>query len=107
MRVQYKIGFASYISEWICFEHTGFARVKAEIWWNQRSNEPAPDQSDMAVFFATNGRLREPVKIMVKHIAGQKFDKITGYQFEDPQINNWQCDQQEPQYVPADDEIPF
>ncbi|OHB57653.1 MAG: hypothetical protein A2Y12_20815 [Planctomycetes bacterium GWF2_42_9] len=107
MRVQYKIGFASYISEWICFEHTGFARHKAEIWWSQRSDSPVPDDSEMAAFFATNGRLKEPVKITVKHIPGQKFDKIISYQFEDPQIDNWQFEQQEPQYVPADDEIPF
>jgi len=107
MRVQYKIGFGSYISEWICFEHTGFARHKAEVWWKQRSSDSIPDDSEMAVFFATNGRLREPIKIIVKHIAGQKFDQITGYQFEDPEANNWQCDQPEPQYVPTEDEIPF
>ncbi|MFA5291919.1 MAG: DEAD/DEAH box helicase family protein [Phycisphaerae bacterium] len=107
MRVQYKIGFASYISEWICFEHTGFARQKAENWWKQRSDGVVPDDSDMAVYFATNGRLREPVKITVKSIPGQKFDAIVGYQFEYPQADNWQFDQPEPQYVPANDGIPF
>ncbi len=107
MRVQYKIGFASYISEWICFEHTGFARQKAEVWWNQRSSESAPDQSDMAVFFAQNGRLKEPVKITVKHIPGQKFDKIISYQFENPELSEWQFDKTVPDYVQADDSIPF
>ncbi|MEN6386022.1 MAG: DEAD/DEAH box helicase family protein [Phycisphaerales bacterium] len=107
MRVQYKIGFGSYISEWICFEHTGFARQKAVNWWIQRSDSTIPDDSEMAVFFATNGRLKEPVEITIKHIPGQKFDKIVGYKFDDPEINNWQLEQQEPQYVPADDEIPF
>ncbi|HRS72256.1 MAG TPA: helicase-related protein [Anaerohalosphaeraceae bacterium] len=107
MRVQYKIGFGSYISEWICFEHTGFARHKAEVWWKQRSDSPVPDDSEMAVFFATNGRLREPVKITVKHIPGQKFDKIVGYKFDDPEIDNWQLDQDVPEYVQADDSIPF
>jgi DNA repair protein RadD len=107
MRVQYKIGFASYISEWICFEHSGFARHKAEIWWKQRSTEPVPDQSDMAVFFATNGRLREPIKITVKSIAGQKFDRVIGYKFEDPQLSDWSIDKNIPDYVPVDDEIPF
>jgi len=107
MRVQYKIGFGSYISEWICFEHSGFARHKAEIWWSQRSSEPVPDKSDMAVFFAENGRIREPVKITVKSIPGQKFDRVVGYKFENPEIDDWQFDQPEPQYVPVDDEIPF
>ncbi|OHB60774.1 MAG: hypothetical protein A2Y12_07005 [Planctomycetes bacterium GWF2_42_9] len=107
MRVQYKIGFASYISEWICFEHSGFARHKAEIWWKQRSTESVPDQSDLAVFFATNGRLREPIKIKVKSIPGQKFDAIVSYQFEDPQLSDWSIDKSFPEYVPTDDEIPF
>jgi len=107
MRVQYKIGFASYISEWICFEHTGFARQKAEIWWKQRSDSPVPDDSEMAVFFATNGRLKEPVKITVKSISGQKFDQITGYQFEDTEVSDWQFNKSLPEFVPVDDEIPF
>jgi len=107
MRVQYKIGFGSYISEWICFEHSGFARQKAESWWMQRSGSPVPDDSEMAVFFATNGRLKEPIKISVKSISGQKFDQITGYQFENPEESDWQLNKSLPQYVPADDEIPF
>jgi len=107
MRVQYKIGFGSYISEWICFEHSGFARHKAEIWWKQRSDSAVPDDSEMAAFFATNGRLKEPIKIIVKSIPGQKFDQITGYQFEDPELSEWQFDKNIPDFVPVDDEIPF
>lgn len=107
MRVQYKIGFGSYISEWICFEHSGFARQKAVNWWMQRSDSPVPDDSEMAVYFATNGRLKEPIKISVKSIPGQKFDKVTGYQFEDTQVSDWSIDKDIPQYVQADDEIPF
>jgi len=107
MRVQYKIAFATYISEWICFEHSGFARQKAEVWWNQRSNETVPDQSDMAVFFAQNGRLREPLKITVKNVPGQKFDKIAGYQFEDTEASDWQFNKPLPEFVPLNDEIPF
>ena len=107
MRVQYKIGFGSYISEWICFEHSGFARHKAEIWWKQRSDSSVPVDSEMAVHFAINGRLREPIKIIVKHIPGQQFDKIVSYQFENPEISEWQFDKNIPDYVPVDDEIPF
>ena len=32
LRVEYKIGFNEYVSEWVCFEHDGFARQKAESW---------------------------------------------------------------------------
>jgi len=108
MRVQYKIGFGSYISEWICFEHTGFAWQKAVNWWIQRSDSTIPDNSEMAVFFATNGRLKEPVKITIKHIPGQKFDKIVGYQFENPEMSDWQLNKPLPQYVyDNNEELPF
>ena len=42
LRVEYRIGFHQYQSEWICFEHTGWARQKAESWWRTRSNAPVP-----------------------------------------------------------------
>ena len=107
MRVQYKVGLNTYISEWVCFEHTGFARQKAEGWWKQRSDDPVPDDSSLAVHFAENNRLKEPVKITVKSVSGEKFDRIVSYQFDTTAADNWQSDQPEPQYVPADDEIPF
>jgi len=107
MRVQYKVGLDRYISEWICFEHSGFARYRAELWWKQRSHEDAPEKSDMAVFFAQNGRLIEPIKIIVKKVPGEKFEKIVSYQFESSESSNWQIDKEVPDYIQADDEIPF
>ena len=107
MRVQYKIGFGTSVSEWICFEHTGFARQKAESWWKQRSCEPVPDNSELAVFFAEDNRLKEPVRITVKSVSGEKFDRIVSYQFDTSGADTFQSNQPEPEYVPADDEIPF
>lgn len=37
MRVDYYSGIKRVASEWVCFEHQGFARAKAEIWWSKRS----------------------------------------------------------------------
>jgi len=108
MRVQYKIGFGSYISEWICFEHSGFARQKAELWWKQRSSDSVPDDSSLAVHFAEQGRLREPVKIIVKSISGKKFDQITSYQFDNAQADDWQLNKPVPEYVYDNNEdLPF
>ncbi|OHB50490.1 MAG: hypothetical protein A2Y10_17995 [Planctomycetes bacterium GWF2_41_51] len=108
MRVQYKVGLERYIPEWICFEHSGYARQIAEKWWIQRSNEDVPEQSDLAVFFAQNRRLKEPVKIMVKKVSGEKFERIVSYQFEDPQVSDWQFEKQVPDYIyDNNDEIPF
>jgi DNA repair protein RadD len=33
MRVDYYDGLLCVASEWVCFEHTGYARQKAEKWW--------------------------------------------------------------------------
>ena len=35
MRVQYRIGWRGWRSEWICFEQGGWPRLKAESWWRQ------------------------------------------------------------------------
>jgi DNA repair protein RadD len=36
MRVAYRVGVADWVSEWVCPEHTGYARQKAEQWMNAR-----------------------------------------------------------------------
>lgn len=40
MRVDYHSGLRKVCSEWVCVGHTGFARAKAEQWWNKRVPEP-------------------------------------------------------------------
>lgn len=49
LRVEYVEGFRRVAMEWICFEHTGFARSKAESWWKRRSTEPVPSTIDEAL----------------------------------------------------------
>ena len=44
LRVDYHCGLVRH-SEWICFEHTGYAREKAAAWWRARSTAPVPDTS--------------------------------------------------------------
>jgi DNA repair protein RadD len=83
MRVQYRIGFNQWRSEWICLEHTGWPRTKAESWWRQRSDEPAPDTAADAVTAGNLGRLAEPVAVTIKSVAGEKYDQIVGYRFAD------------------------
>jgi DNA repair protein RadD len=43
LRVEYYMGFRRLAMEWICLEHDGFARDKAERWWKRRSPDPVPD----------------------------------------------------------------
>jgi DNA repair protein RadD len=42
VRVDYWGGMRRVASEWACFEHTGFARAKAERWWQRRAPGPVP-----------------------------------------------------------------
>ena len=56
MRVEYLIGGDSHVvvSEWVCFEHGGYARQKAVQWWGQWGDGAPPDDTDEAL-----GRLHE------------------------------------------------
>ncbi|HPD17799.1 MAG TPA: hypothetical protein PLE19_22915, partial [Planctomycetota bacterium] len=79
MRVEYRIGFSRWQSEWICLEHTGYARHKAELWWRKRSNLPVPETAEDAVYFAERGALAPTKSITVRHVSGEEFDRIVGY----------------------------
>jgi DNA repair protein RadD len=83
MRVDYKVGWHEYKSEWVCFEHTGYARQKAVAWWRQRSHEPVPETAEEAVALAQNGRLAPTREIIVRSVAGEDFDRIIGYELGD------------------------
>ncbi len=76
MRVEYRVGLDYWVSEWICFEHTGFARRKAEQWWRQRSTDPIPETAEDAVALAEAGALAHTESITVRSIVGEKFDRI-------------------------------
>ena len=79
LRVGYRLGLGLYESEWVCFEHTGYARRKAEQWWQARSNEPVPDTVWQAVDLANAGALADINRITVRSISGQKFNRIIAY----------------------------
>ena len=66
LRVEYRIGFHQYQSEWICFEHSGWARHKAESWWRRRSNALVPQTVDEAVELANAGAVCEAQSITVR-----------------------------------------
>jgi len=83
MRVDYKVGWNDYKSEWICFEHDGYARQKAVHWWRRRSKEPVPETAEEAVALAQNGRLAPTREITIRAMTGDDFDRIVGYELGD------------------------
>ncbi|MEX1228801.1 MAG: DEAD/DEAH box helicase family protein [Planctomycetaceae bacterium] len=80
MRVTYRLGLAHWQSEFICFEHGGYARQNAEAWWQERSPDPIPDTAERAVELAEAGALAIPETITVRSITGEKYDRVIAYQ---------------------------
>ncbi len=105
MRVDYKIGWHEYKSEWVCLEHTGFARQKAVAWWQRRSPDPVPDTAERAVELARNGALAATLAITVRAVAGEPYDRITDYELG-PLPEPLPTEVLE-RYEPSLDEIPF
>lgn len=79
LRVTYRLGLNHWQSEFICVEHEGFARQKAEAWWRRRSPDPVPDSAERAVEIAEAGGLAPTEAITVRSIVGEKYDRIVGY----------------------------
>jgi len=112
LRIDYRVGFNDHRSEWVCVEHPlgSYARQKAEAWWRARSNDPCPTDADEAVELAEAGALAPVHAITVRHVSGEKYDRIVDYQFGDkpPAVTAGDLAGDEPDYVPIpDDEIPF
>jgi DNA repair protein RadD len=62
LKASYQCGYATY-SEWICFEHRGYARTKAELWWHKLAGTDIPLTVDEAL--ARQDELPFPTHIRV------------------------------------------
>ena len=79
MRIDYEIAFNQYVSEWVCPEHTGYAREKFVKWWLTRAPAgcPVPQTAREAVQMAGEGCLAKALAITVKRVAGERFEQVT------------------------------
>ena len=80
LRVDYWSGYKVAASEWICIEHNGYARQKAQLWWERRTCYPFPRTVTDALEI-TSG-LRRPSSITI--VKNGKFQEIRGYDFARP-----------------------
>ena len=83
MRVEYRCGFNQWVREWVCFEHQGYARQKAEQWWRKRSHEPTPDTVAEAVEWARAGALAPTKMVTVEKKPGDNWERIVAYELGD------------------------
>lgn len=89
------------VSEWVCFNHEGFARQKAEAWWQERSTAAIPLSVDDALICWES--IIQPRRITVTKEG--RWDRIIGYEFDEDPPEEWA-----PCLAGADmgdDEIPF
>lgn len=81
LRVEYHCGLITH-REWVCFDHTGYARTKADGWWVRRNKAGIPASVAEAHRRAVVGELPVPTAIMLRR--NGKYDEIAGYQFAPP-----------------------
>ncbi len=94
------------ISEWVCIEHTGYARTKAGLWWQARSVSECPDTVEDAVDLLNRGALRMPSAIVTTKDG--KYYRIKSCEFADELPESW-ADTVEAVEVfsGVDDDVPF
>jgi DNA repair protein RadD len=77
LQVDYQCGFTRH-REWVCFEHTGYARQKAVAWWRQRaSGMPVPTTVTEAL--AWSREIVAPSEIAVR--PSGRFTEIVSVRF--------------------------
>ena len=77
LKVTYSCGITCY-SEWVCFEHQGFARRKAAEWWRQRA-PGTPTPQTVAEALSRTSQLNRPSEITVDRVG--RFFQITRHRF--------------------------
>jgi DNA repair protein RadD len=114
LRVEYEVGLGQVHKEWVCFEHIGYARGKAEVWWRARSREPVPTSTAEACRLACDGALAPTTRITVRTVAGEDFERIVDHDLgpiPDPRQPGEDREEPVPQFAAAstypDDEPPF
>jgi DNA repair protein RadD len=104
LRVTYYNGLEPIADEWICVEHIGFARIKAERWWNARSNSFCPTLASQAVELAKLGAIATTTAIKIVQKPGSKFPEIVGHQTcskppkvsQEDWVKNYDADEEPP-----------
>jgi DNA repair protein RadD len=78
MKVTYRIGLQTF-HEWICFDHEGFAKYKADNWVRFRAPEGMPEPEDVFQLYEWSEWLKKPKKVLVNF--SEKFPQIKDAKF--------------------------
>lgn len=77
LRVNYWSGMMVVASEWVCFEHSGYARQKAEQWWHRMGNKCKPPTTSALAGAKYDGKT--PARIATRK--NGKYTEIVSYDF--------------------------
>ena len=80
VRVTYDVDYLTHYSEWLCPEHTGYARRKFERWWREHARPECmvPETAADVCECELAGMLREVKSITVRFVSGQKYPEVVG-----------------------------
>ena len=85
------------VMEWVCLEHEGFAKSKADKWWEKFSAYDHPGSIAEAMEIVHNGGLREPFMVLVQDDG--KWKRIVAHKFR--------SDRPQPKDIDFGEEAPF
>lgn len=83
LRVDYWHNLRIVAREWVCFEHEGYARAKAEAWWNKRTDFYYNRCPKTVSEFAVPDFWCEPTHITINESG--KYPEILSYTWPQPQ----------------------
>lgn len=85
MRVEYRVGM-TWHREWVCFDHQGYARTKAESWWMRRGPAPVPRTVDEAIRRCSELAPAEAIRVK----RAGKYDEIIAFRLGPMPVTCWQ-----------------
>jgi len=101
LKVSYYSGLRVF-NEFIGIEYTGYAKNKADLWWQERTGTKSPDSLLSAMYLTDS--LKKPSHL--KAITNKKYPEIHSFIFGEPE-KAIKTETIEPELEPYDDLIPF
>jgi DNA repair protein RadD len=80
LRVDYYTGLLRVASEWVCFNHIGYPKQKAQNWWLERDKVYMPSGTQNALDCLKSHKIDEPVRIATRK--NGKYTEVKQYEFD-------------------------
>lgn len=77
VRAEFTSGLTTY-KTWLCPQHTGFAKSKADRWWRQHGGA-VPFPASVDEWLSRAAELRDTVEVAIKPKPGSKFFDVTDF----------------------------